>query len=48
MQAWEEFATKVTGNTEHAYETMHQAEMEAQKGAAVIFPMTVWIAQKSI
>lgn len=45
MQSWEEFAMQIFGSTEHAYKTMNQAELEAQKGAAVIFPKFVWVAK---
>ena len=45
MQAWEEFATRVLGNTEHTYELINQAGQEAKNGAAIVFPMFVWVAK---
>ncbi|KAI9878027.1 MAG: hypothetical protein M1830_002147 [Pleopsidium flavum] len=45
MQSWEEFATRVLGNTEHTYEMINKAGVEAQNGAAIIFPKFVWVAK---
>lgn len=45
MQSWEEFATRVLGNTEHTHGLINKAGQEAQNGAAIDFPKFVWIAQ---
>lgn len=45
MQSWEEFATRVLGNTEHTYGLVNEAGKEAQNGAAIVFPMFVWVAK---
>ena len=38
MQSWEEFATKVLGNTEHTYELIKKQDGKAQNGAVIAFP----------
>jgi hypothetical protein len=45
MQSWEEFATKVLGNTEHTYGLINNAGQEAQNGAAIMFPKLIWVAK---
>lgn len=45
MQSWEEFATRVLGNTEHTHGLINKAGQEVQNGAAIAFPKFIWIAK---
>jgi hypothetical protein len=45
MQSFEEFATRVLGNTQSTHKLINEAGREAQGGAAVMFPKVVWVAR---
>ncbi|KAI4168973.1 MAG: hypothetical protein LQ343_006004 [Gyalolechia ehrenbergii] len=47
MQAWEEFIGRIMGglDTPNAIELLEGARIEAKSGAAIVFPMCIWVAQ---